>query len=157
VKSNGTTNRINIRTKWWLFVKWEHKHHINKKGIQRQTTVFQTQTQHKTEIRQSCKQQTTNKSLICNSIQANTKATNKTQHANNHKQRTSNCANWQFKQNHRTNNDTNEVVVVCKLKMQTSYQTKGKHWQTTVFHQNTTQDRHTAAITITSNKQITYM
>ena len=87
---------------------------------------------HKTVIRQNHKQKTkTNSVYVISHKQPQTQSTNK-QRTFNLKLRARNCAKWHIKHDHKKDMDTNDRVIVCKYKMQTSSSTKGKQRQTTI-------------------------
>ena len=95
----------------------------DQKGKQRQTTSVQQKAQHKTDIRQNNKQQATTTLIVCNNMQRL-----------RHEVQT--LKTWRCKQYCRNQNDTNDLVLDCKLTIQTSYWREGKQRQTTFVQQN---------------------
>ena len=132
-----------------------------RKGKHRQTNVFSTKTQHKTEIRKYNEQQTTNTYFICNKIQeeqTNTRRNNQTiqnyeevtvqiEHSNNNTERRRIRTTWSLF----------AEVIVCKKKMQASDQQKVNTTINLFFNRNTIHDRLTAKEQTTNNYQILYM
>ena len=88
--------------------------------LKRKTTTnrcFQTKHNTRQKIRHTNKQQTANKYLICNKIQAKEK--HDIPHTSGQKLLTGSCATWKFKQYYGKNNDTNRRVILCNMKTQT--------------------------------------
>ena len=140
--TNSTTKRRMLRTTWLLFAKWKYKHQIKQKGNNDKQHLFNRNT-----TQDNIRQENDNKQtkLFITYKQKETRP-------NIQNTRTLNCAKWKFKQYYRRKKDTNDVVVVCTLKIQTSYQQEGKHRQANVSQQihNTRQN-----IRQKSNKQHT--
>ena len=137
--SNNATKRIAIRTTWMLFANCKYKHHINKKEKQRQSIVFQQSTQtteHTYGNRTNNEKQTTTLYDIAHKQTQQQKIRDPTK-TDKPKLRTNNCANCKFNQYYRNNNDTNDVDIVWKMKVQTSNLPKGKQRQTTFVQQKT--------------------
>ena len=103
---------------------------------------FSTETQHKTNKRQTYKQQTTIKYPRCNNIQTNTQTRNQTQHSNNQRLRKSNCAN--------SNTTAKRMLIrmTCLLFANWKYKhhvyQKENNDKQQLFNKNTTPDKHTA-------------
>ena len=128
-----------------------YKQYVNKTTT---NNVFSTERQHKTDIRPKNIQHTTNKYFICNSTDTTTKIPI---HTNNRKLRTMINAIWKCKRWDKKKNDTNDLVIFCKLKIQTSYQPNENNDKQTLFNRDTTQIKHTEIWQATNNKHILYM
>ena len=113
---NRTAERKKIRTRFLLSAKLKHKHHISQKESN-EKQKHSTETRRSTNRWQNHTQQTTSTESICNDIHTSTNTSKKSMT----KVRTSSCAKWNFKPYNKKNTDTNGVVVVCNLKVQTSY------------------------------------
>ena len=135
---NDKTNKKNDTNDLVIVCDLKIQKSYQPKGKSTTNKTCSTDTSHNTNIRVYTKHLTTHKYVICNNIQTITKQ--KTHHAINQKTQTSNCANWNFKQYYKKKNDTNDVVIVCKFTMQSSYK-KGRQRKIKAFKRNTTQGR----------------
>ena len=138
-----------MRTTWLLFANWKQTSYQRKGKNNEKQQLFNWNTTHN---RKDCKithnrQQT--KTLHVNTYEQ--KQTHKTPNTNNQQLRTHNSTTWEFRLFYKKKNDTNDVAIACKLKIQSAYW----HKEQTTNHSFSTETQHKTNIRKYNKQQMT--